>query len=115
MVPRRNPEVAIVVLQEHGDWGANSAHIAAAIITTYVNKKRRQDHNLLQQAGENKPVQVGAVWSAPSVPGPSQRQIPDEDDLHAGHFFIDPAETAKALASQQAMLPAFLSLREKRK
>jgi penicillin-binding protein 2 len=61
MVPRRNPELAIVVLQEHGDWGANSAHIAAAIVTTYVNKKRRQDHNLLQQAGENKPVEVGAI------------------------------------------------------
>ena len=25
MVPRRNPELVIVVLQEHGDWGANSA------------------------------------------------------------------------------------------
>ena len=24
MVPRRNPELAIVVLQEHGDWGAGS-------------------------------------------------------------------------------------------
>jgi penicillin-binding protein 2 len=115
MVPRRNPEVAIVVLQEHGDWGANSAKIAAAIITTYVNKKRRQDHNLLQQAGENKPVEVGAVWSAPSAAEPGQKQVPDADDLHAGHFFIDPADTAKVLASQQVMLPTLVSLRDKRK
>ncbi len=107
MVPRRNPELAIVVLQEHGDWGANSAHIAAAIVTTYVNKKRRQDHNLLQQAGENKPVEVGAVWSAPagpdSQPGAKQGQAPDEDVLQAGHFFIDPAETARALASRVSL------------
>jgi penicillin-binding protein 2 len=107
MVPRRNPELAIVVLQEHGDWGANSAHIAAAIVTTYVNKKRRQDHNLLQQAGENKPVEVGAVWSAPEVPpslqGPGRKQVPPEDELHAGHFFIDPAESTKALASRTGL------------
>jgi penicillin-binding protein 2 len=112
MVPRRNPELAIVVLQEHGDWGANSAHIAAAIVTTYVNKKRRQDHNLLQQAGENKPVEVGAVWSAPagpdSPPGAKPRQMTDEDVLHAGRFFVDPAETARALASKQATFPTFL-------
>ncbi len=66
MVPRRNPEFAIVVLQEHGDWGANSAHIAQAVVTTYVNKKRRQDHNLLEQAGSKAPVEVGAVWTAPA-------------------------------------------------
>ena len=81
-------------------------------MTTYVNKKRRQDHNLLQQAGENKPVEVGAVWSAPagpdSQPGAKQSQAPEDDVLQAGHFFIDPAETAKALASKQATLPAFL-------
>ena len=107
MVPRRNPELAIVVLQEHGDWGANSAHIAAAIVTTYVNKKRRQDHNLLQQAGENKPVEVGAVWSAPAGPDPQpgakQSQTADQDVLGAGHFFIDPAKTAGALASRASL------------
>jgi penicillin-binding protein 2 len=121
MVPRRNPELAIVVLQEHGDWGANSAHIAAAIVTTYVNKKRRQDHNLLQQAGENKPVEVGAVWSAPagpdSLPGVKPRQMPDEDVLHAGRFFIDPAKTAGALASQTSLpsLPGAAAMRSRKR
>src|ERR1035437_3854139 len=56
MVPRRNPEIAIVVLQEHGDWGANSAHIAQAIVTTYVNKKRQQDHTILDRASVSKPA-----------------------------------------------------------
>src|SRR5580704_9212836 len=97
MVPRRNPEFAIVVLQEHGDWGANSAHIAQAVVTTYVNKIRRQNHNVLQRAGDSKPVEVGAVWSEPAPPGPGQ--VPEDDDLHAGHYLIDPAQTAKTLAS----------------
>jgi hypothetical protein len=66
MVPRRNPEFAVVVLQEHGDFGSGSAKLAAQIITAYVNKKRRQDGNLILQA-DKKPssVEVGAVWSTP--------------------------------------------------
>ncbi|HEY1896653.1 MAG TPA: hypothetical protein VGG62_10295, partial [Terracidiphilus sp.] len=108
MVPRRNPEFAIVVLQEHGDWGANSAHIAQAVVTTYVNKKRRQDHNILEQAGSKPPVEVGAVWSGPAAHGPGQRQVPEGDVLQAGHYFIDTAQTARALASLQSRLPADL-------
>ena len=50
MVPRRNPEIVIAVLQEHGDWGSLSAPIAAQIITTYVNKKRMLEHNIMNQA-----------------------------------------------------------------
>jgi penicillin-binding protein 2 len=66
MVPRRNPEIAIVVLQEHGDWGKGSAIIAAKVITEYVNKKRKQDGNLMLQADQkSKPVEMGAVWSVP--------------------------------------------------
>src|SRR5581483_11729951 len=65
MVPRRNPEMAIVVLQEHGDWGSGSAMIAQRVVIEYVNKKRREMNNVLQQAGATKPVEVGAVWSDP--------------------------------------------------
>jgi len=108
MVPRRNPEFAIVVLQEHGDWGANSAHIAQAVVTTYVNKQRRRDHNLLQQAGSKTPVEVGAVWSAPAAPDPGQKHVSEGDVLHAGHYVIDAAQTAQVLASAQSRLPACL-------
>ncbi len=71
MVPRRNPEFAVVVLQEHGDWGAGSAKLAAQVVTAYVNKKRKQENNLLLQADKTpKPVEMGAVWSTPeSVTG----------------------------------------------
>ena len=109
MVPRRNPELAIVVLQEHGDWGSFSAKIAQAMVVTYVNKKRRQDHNQLQQAGNNKPVEVGAVWSAPAPANPRGHEPAQQDVLHAGHFFVHPAASAKTVAISQASLPIWLS------
>jgi penicillin-binding protein 2 len=110
MVPRRNPEIAIVVLQEHGDWGSLSAKVAQAVIVTYVNKERRRDHNLLQQAGETKPVEVGAVWSAPAPPSGDPGEPAQADALHSGHFFVDPGATPKTVALAQAPLPSWLSL-----
>ncbi len=107
MVPRRNPEIAVVVLQEHGDWGSLSAKIAQAIVTTYVNKKRLQDHNLLQQASTSKPVEVGAVWSGPAAP--DSKQHVQNDALHAGHYFIDIPQPSKALASKQTSLPGLIA------
>jgi penicillin-binding protein 2 len=102
MVPRRNPEVSVVVLQEHGDWGSNSAKIAQAIITVYVNKKRRQDHNLMQQAGTTKPVEVSEIWSTPAPPDPKHPSSESDDVLHLGHFLVSPSETAAAIAGRQA-------------
>ena len=111
MVPRRNPEIVIAVLQEHGDWGAASAKIAAQVAITYVNKKRKQDKNILEQASTDKPVEVGAVWSEPepAVRGRGHA-AGQENALHAGHFFIDPgpAPAPKALASGRIPLPSWL-------
>jgi penicillin-binding protein 2 len=106
MVPRRNPELAIVVLQEHGDWGANSAHIAQAVVTTYVNKQRRRDNNL-QRAGDNKPVEVGAVWSAPV--DPAAGAAAQAETLHAGRFLVDPSSAAGKIALTQTPLPSWLT------
>lgn len=100
MVPRRNPEFAIVVLQEHGDWGSGSARIAQAVVIAYVNKQRRLSHNLLQ-AGQTKPVEVGAVWTTPGKPDGTHNSEQMDDQLHGGHFFVTPQETAKALAGTQ--------------
>jgi penicillin-binding protein 2 len=109
MVPRRNPEIAIVVLQEHGDWGSLSAKVAQSVITTYVNKDRRRNNNLLQKAGETKPVEVGAVWSAPAPADPDQHEPAQPDALHSGHFFVDPNGPTRALAMKQAAIPASLA------
>jgi penicillin-binding protein 2 len=103
MVPRRNPELAVVVLQEHGDWGANSAHIAQAIVTTYVNKERKRSNNLLQKASEpTKPVEVGAVWTTPDGGDPKHQA----EQLHSAHFFVNPTEPAKQVAMKSMSLGA---------
>jgi penicillin-binding protein 2 len=111
MAPRRNPEIVIAVLQEHGDWGANSAKIAAQIITVYVNKKRKQDHNVLDQAAVDKPVEVGAVWSDPAPAGRNKsaaRSLMAASVMHGGHFFIDPPKPAPtSTASGLFYLPAW--------
>jgi hypothetical protein len=88
MVPRRNPEFAVVVLQEHGDWGRGSALMAAQIVTAYVNKKRKQDGNLMLQADKKPaPVEMGAVWSTPGEDG-SADTLPshkNKDVARVGH------------------------------
>ncbi len=108
MAPRRNPEIVVAVLQEHGDWGSNSARIAAQVVAAYVNKKRMQDHNVLDQASTGKPVEVGAVWSEPA---PQNRKHSSDSSqasvLHAGHFNVDPA-ISQNIASGQFPLPALL-------
>jgi penicillin-binding protein 2 len=111
MVPRRNPEIAVVVLQEHGDWGSGSAKLAAQIITAYVNKKRKQDGNLLLQADKKPaPVEMGAVWSTPNTkfnnrkdsqraPDSQQAGMTQVTDMQGGHFLID---TNQAASTQNA-------------
>jgi penicillin-binding protein 2 len=116
MVPRRNPELVIAVLQEHGDWGSNSARIAQAMVVTYVNKKRATDHNILNQASLgipvlSKPVEVGAIWTEAAQSGHIRRGASAGDTvLHAGHFMVDPAPLApaKSLASSHPMLPSWM-------
>ena len=90
MVPRRNPEIVIAVLQEHGDWGST-------LRTSPSNGRRireqeaQADHNLLDQAGSGKPFEMGAVWSDPATPGRNRSGAPWQDSvLHAGHFMIHP-------------------------
>ncbi len=100
MVPRRNPEIAVVVLQEHGDWGLNSAYIAQKIIIAYINKQRNKDHNVLQQAETaQKPVEVGAVWSTHDPADAKHSSDQSADAVGAGHFFVTPTQAAKDLGA----------------
>ena len=47
MAPRRNPDIVVAVLCEHGGWGAEaSAPVAAQVINAFVNKQRRKAGNL---------------------------------------------------------------------
>lgn len=116
VAPRRNPDIVVVVLWEHGGWGAGSAKLAAQVIEAYVDKQRRLEHNVLQVATEPKPntqpgepakktapakpTEVGAIWSNPEAPDalggrPVKPARPQDAKLmatvRAGHYFLDDA------------------------
>jgi penicillin-binding protein 2 len=103
VIPRRNPEFVVAVLWEHGDWGSNAAKLAAQVATVYVNKQRMQEHNAAEQAALSRPVEMGAVWSAPA--GRGNRQAAH---LHGGHFFLYPTPRPTAIASARLPWPAWL-------
>ncbi|MFC5863879.1 penicillin-binding protein 2 [Acidicapsa dinghuensis] len=115
MVPRRNPEFAVVVLQEHGDWGSGSAKIAAQIVTAYVNKKRRQDGNLLVVPQKTAPVEMGAIWSAPRRDAGRHETRVDKGDpeiaaleasgMQGGHFLIGPDGSIAGLENGASEIP----------
>ena len=46
MTPRRNPDIVVAVLWEHGYWGNNSAKLASQVIDAFVTKQRRLAGNL---------------------------------------------------------------------
>jgi penicillin-binding protein 2 len=109
MAPRRNPDIVVAVLWQHGGWGSGSAHMVARVIEAFVDKQRRLDHNLVAETP--KQVEVGAVWSDPSAPDalggkPLTMKSGKEDALasaHAGHFFLAvPASGAKSAGSPAA-------------
>jgi penicillin-binding protein 2 len=91
MSPRRNPDIAVVVLTEHGGWGSASAPVAAKIVEAFVDKKRRLDNNLEEAKVPPAKVEVGAVWSEPTprdgrvLTASAKEALPK---LQGGHFTL---------------------------
>ena len=68
MAPRRNPDIVVAVLCEHGGWGAEaSAPLAAQVINAYVNKQRKRDNNV-RIATTPEPAKPDTAPTAPSAP-----------------------------------------------
>ena len=74
MAPRRNPDIVVAVLVEHGGWGAEaSAPLAAQIITTFVNKQRKQQDNLrIAEVPKPAPI-VPPAREETAVPAPEKQ------------------------------------------
>ncbi|HET6216332.1 MAG TPA: penicillin-binding protein 2 [Acidobacteriaceae bacterium] len=93
IAPRRNPDIAVVVLVEHGGWGAEaSAPLAARVIEAFVDKQRSLDNNL-QEAKVPSKVEVGAVWSEkPEAGAPEKATTVAVKDpvpaMRGGHFTV---------------------------
>src|SRR6201992_3794436 len=92
IAPRRNPDIAVVVLVEHGGGGAEaSAPLAARVIEAFVDKQRRLDNNLQQEAATPSKVEVGAVWNTePGAKPAAATTVAAAKDpvpgLKGGHF-----------------------------
>ena len=50
MAPRRNPDIVVAVLWEHGNWGNNSSKLAAQVVNAYITKQRTRAGNLMKVA-----------------------------------------------------------------
>jgi penicillin-binding protein 2 len=126
VAPRRNPDIVVVVLWEHGGWGRGSSVLAAQVIQAYVDKQRRMEHNVLQVEAQpkppapqvqptagapakktvpGKPIEVGAIWSNPADPdalggGRVKAARPQDAKLmalvRAGRFFLKDAVDERA-------------------
>jgi penicillin-binding protein 2 len=70
MAPRRNPDIAVAVLWEHGGWGAGSAPVAAQVINAFVTKQRKRENNI-KIAETPRPVP-----SAPLTGQPTAQTVP---------------------------------------
>ncbi len=69
MAPRRNPDIVVAVLWENGNWGNNSAKLAAQVINTFITKQRKRDNNI-RIAEVPKPTTTASV-STPASVGPA--------------------------------------------
>jgi penicillin-binding protein 2 len=68
MAPRRNPDIVVAVLCEHGGWGAEaSAPIAAKVINAFVTKQRKRDNNL-RIAASPQPAPATSAATKPTTP-----------------------------------------------
>ncbi|MBB5341861.1 penicillin-binding protein 2 [Tunturiibacter gelidoferens] len=68
MAPRRNPDIVVAVLWEHGNWGNNSAKLASQIIDAYVNKQRKRDNNIRIATTPEPAKPTTPTREAPTVP-----------------------------------------------
>ena len=79
MAPRRNPDIVVAVLWEHGNWGNNSAKLAAQVVSAYVNKQRAKAGNLMKLA--EKP----AVPATDQQAAQQEQQPAKKEDAKTGY------------------------------
>ena len=71
IAPRRNPDIVVAVLWEHGNWGNNSAKLAAQVINAFVTKQRSRAGNLTKVAESPGPAQTPAPETPSTIAQPA--------------------------------------------
>lgn len=87
--PRRNPDIAVVVLWQNGGEGYFSARLAAQVIEAYVNKQRRTANNLHIVVNAVPPL----TGTSPAAPAPAPKSKPTAA-LHSPKIPAQPMEMA---------------------
>jgi penicillin-binding protein 2 len=75
MTPRRNPDIVVAVLWEHGYWGNNSARLASGIINAFVTKQRKLNNNIKIAEAAPAPVTAQAATSKEDSPKSSPAEV----------------------------------------
>ena len=101
--PRRNPDIAVVVLWQNGGEGYFSARLAAQVIEAYVNKQRRTANNLHIVANAVPPL----AGTSPAAPAPAPKSKPTAA-LHSPKIPAQPMEMAALWTSPNGQ-PNFYS------
>jgi penicillin-binding protein 2 len=70
MTPRRNPDIVVAILWEHGYWGNNSAKLAAQVINAFATKQRKRDNNI-RIATTPEPAKPEPAVTTPSTAKPT--------------------------------------------
>lgn len=98
VVPRRNPELVVAVLWEHGEFSFYPARLGARFVAAYVQKQRKLANNLVPvKAPSQPPVEVGAVWTTPN-PKSDQASEP-QAKIHTGKFYV--GENGKVIGASE--------------
>jgi len=107
VTPRRNPELVVAVLWQNGEFSYYAARIAAQVVSAYVEKQRRIQHNLVPQKAQlPAPAEVGAVWSTPGSGANHTTRKGETAVLHAGHFFVAHGQIVPASEAPVRLAPA---------
>ena len=92
VAPRRNPEIVVCALLQHGEHGYLAARVVAQVVKAYVDKQRRIRNNPTLFSDKNDPgsVPVAGFWNTPEPQNgePSRKAEGTEDQLHGGTVLV---------------------------
>jgi penicillin-binding protein 2 len=101
VTPRRNPELVVAVLWQHGEFSYYPARIGAKVVEAYVDKQRRLAKNLPAEKAAAVPAEMGAVWSEPDPHGGPGTRIGGGRFLIANGQMIAENGAEKPIAGKQ--------------